>query len=244
MTSSKASPRQTKAKANAHIIQAEIVKLLNQNPNGLNFSQIFRQLKAEKIVNNFNVLDSNLETLEGNGTVSKEKIGEGRFAKSIFKLTEQLAVELFPNLPYTISQGKDPKTGKLEVRILKEKRDEFQTAIKSMHYTTEFFQPVVGNLVEDERAFLKTFMESMIKLLQLQSTILRSSDESEEKWRVYFTLITNELQQAFEDYSKSQVQQQKAKSLELAQAFRSRLSYLFDAIMAEVPVQLDIQVRE
>jgi DNA-binding HxlR family transcriptional regulator len=216
------SPRENKAKLNARRIQAKIITLLMQNPEGLGFNQLFKKLEESSTLKNYTILSTNLKQLTASGLIKKTKAAGPGFGKSIYTLSQQAEVtqksDVTPKvmfdfssavpLPYVITAA--ISSGELKrVHIQAGKRADFEKAVNMTNTISEHCRAVMQNMSVEERAFFAKLLESFSKLLQLQSSIIRGEEnEAEAMWTVYFSVVMRDLEEFFEEYARYIAQQE------------------------------------
>jgi len=77
-------------------VKTAVVRLLEKNSEGLNFNEIFRRLKEQKVLGSFSVLARAMKDLSEAGIVKYRDVQVSRYkiSKRIYKLTELMEREL------------------------------------------------------------------------------------------------------------------------------------------------------
>lgn len=247
------SSREDKAKLNARRIQAEIIRLLQENRQGLHFNEIFRQLRDQGLLNNNNILVSNLQQLMLKGLVKKTEVAGGGFGKSIYRWVGQDAHDLEghenPNFDYEISgtlpfvlSAKFDKRGELEeVHIEKGKKDDFREAVRTLNAISKYCRPVNLRMSKMEKKYFASLLGNVIKLLQIQSSILREDDptKADAAWQLYLSIVMSRFEFLFKDFALYASYHSKDKMMRNAREMRKKLLEICSAIVMKKPTDLD-----
>jgi hypothetical protein len=253
MTEYTSSPREDKAKLNERRIQAKISELLQENPPGLHFNEIFRQLKNHGLLNNNNILVSNLKQLMLRGLVKKIEAGGGGFGKRIYRWVGQDAhdleepknldfnLEISGPLPFVLS-AKFDKRGDLErVHIERGRRDDFCNAVRTLNAVSEYCKPVNRRMAKMERRYLAELLGIMLKVLQIQSSILRDENpaEADANWPVYLSIVMNRLESYFESFALYASKHSRHKMMKNVSDMRRKFVEICSAMITNNFVDLD-----
>jgi DNA-binding HxlR family transcriptional regulator len=254
------SPREDKAKLNARRIQAEIMRVLRENAQGLHFNEIFRQLKSGSFLKNYNILSANLKDLMLKGLIKKTELPGRGFGKSIYQLTGELedklegrqipsvTFDMYNSLPFALTATVDVRSGELKrVHVEKGKKDDFCKAIIMLNSVSEHFRPVNQRMHPEEKRYFKGLLENMLKLLRIQSSILRDKDPTEEDatWPVYLSVIISNLEALFKSYASYASQQPREEMLENSRALRQSFSEICVGMLMEKSIYLNrVQIYE
>lgn len=208
------SPREDWAKRHSLGIKAQIVKLLQENSDGLNFNKIFGDLHDLGELNSYSLLSSNLKELMHLGFVEREEVEGPGIPRQIYRLVDaemrstkrggisRNMTDLLETLP-CLSMKVNNRGEIVRVNVEKGKKEEFLKAVKAINAVAEYYQPLIKHFSKGEKQFFLKWLENTRLLLLLPSTILREEDptQSDAAWRIYLTLVMKRFEELFDDFA-------------------------------------------
>jgi len=208
------SPREDWAKRHSLGIKAQIVKVLQENSEGLNFNKIFRTLNDLGELNSYSLLSSNLKELMRLGFVEREEVEGPGIPRQIYRLVEtemrstkrggvpRNTTDILETLP-CLSMRVNNRGEIVKVNIEKGKKEEFLKAVKAINVVAEYCQPLTKHLSKGEKQFFLKWLENTRLLLMLPSSILRdeSPAQKDAAWRIYLTLVMRRFEELFDDFA-------------------------------------------
>jgi DNA-binding HxlR family transcriptional regulator len=257
-----AGPRRDKTALNARRIQVEISEILRKNQQGVHFNEIFRLLKEREILNNNSILIQNLRALALKGLIKKSKLPGKGFGKIVYiwsgkdKGTEKDVtyvwtgkdkdakdnqpddISFFNWIPFVFSSTSEGNELR-SVHVLKGHKEDFQRAVSVFNSIESYCKPTIDEISDAERRFLAGFMENTIKLMQIQSSILRESKTRNNSWQVFFSIVTKNFEDLFEEFATNTQNQPREKMLENSAATRRRLGEIFQAMLMKKEIDMD-----